>query len=360
MVLSVASVAVTDIESSITATGVSPGRSEISIPSIVVSPPGNRVSPLGSSRPPPDAVGIKEKPDGSALGDIVVPPTTISAVFVGRGIVVVPTTKPTSSRETVMLPMTVVSPTSSSVASCPTGMGIPLTSSVEVLGIDVSWFSGIERVPSTTRKELDSSREMVLVPMVVICPGCSPGTISSISIVVPPITIGAAMGAGVIGGSAIVLVPPTTTNPAELSREIGTSLIVVCWPGLNLVVVPLITISDRDGSITIGPAPGNVTIGGGVASLVGLGPDAPVMGGLTPTLETVGSPGLTSGRPSGDSWGCAGGFAGCTCEGSGCTGLSFVVPGGVFERLGGVFEGLGGVFEGLGRESKPGLGLLHI
>lgn len=336
-----------DIESSITATGVSPGRSEISIPSIVVSPPGNSVSPLGSSRPPLDAAGIKEKPDGSASGDIVVPPTTISSVFVGTGIVVVPTIKPVSSRETVMLPMTVVSPTSSSVASCPTWMGTPLTSSVEVLGMDVSWFSGIERVPSTTRKELDSSSEMVLVPIVVIWPGCSPGTISSMSTVVPPITTGATMGAGVIGGgSPIVLVPPTTTNPAELSREIGTSLIVVCWPGLNLVVVPLITISDRDGSITMGPAPGNVTTGGGVASLVGWGPGAPVMGGFTPTLESVGSTGLTSGGPSGDSWGCAGGFGGCTCDGPGWAGLSFVVT--------------GGVFEGVGGESKPGFGLLHI
>ncbi|KAJ6196487.1 hypothetical protein J3E72DRAFT_326399 [Bipolaris maydis] len=109
------------------------------------------------------------------------------------------------------------------------------------------------------------------------------------------------MGAGVIGGSPIVLVPPTTTNPAELSKEIGTLLIVVCWPGLNLFVVPLITISERDGSITIGPAPGNVTIGGCVASLVGLGPGAPVMGGLTTTLEKVGSTGLTSGRPLVDS-----------------------------------------------------------
>ena len=80
-------------------------------------------------------------------------------------------------------------------------------------------------------------------------------------------TTGGATGAGVIGGRAIVLVPPTTTNPAELSKEMGTLLIVVCWPGLKSLVLSPTIITDLDGSITTGPAPGKVTIGAGTTPL---------------------------------------------------------------------------------------------
>lgn len=46
------------------------------------------------------------------------------------------------------------------------------------------------------------------------------------------------------------------TNVAEVPNEIGTSLIVVCCPGVIALTTPLMKMAERDGSITIGPMPG--------------------------------------------------------------------------------------------------------
>ena len=153
-------------------------------------------------------------------------------------------------------------------------------------------------VPSITRKEPESSREMVSLPMVVTCPGLSSVAIWLMLMVVPPMTAGGATGAGVIGGRPIVLVPPTTTNPAELSNEIGTSFIVVCWPGLKTLVLSPMTITDLDGSIAMGPAPGSVTIGVGAMPLGTLVTGEPGVSVMTSFLVAVGLAGPACGGAS--------------------------------------------------------------
>ena len=49
-------------------------------------------------------------------------------------------------------------------------------------------------------------------------------------------------------------------NVAEVSNEIGMSLIVVCCPGVIALTTPLMKMAERDGSITIGPMPGKVVV----------------------------------------------------------------------------------------------------
>jgi hypothetical protein len=51
-----------------------------------------------------------------------------------------------------------------------------------------------------------------------------------------------------------------TTNVAEAPNEIGTSLIVVCCPGVIALTTPLMKMAERDGSITMGPMPGKVVV----------------------------------------------------------------------------------------------------
>ena len=76
------------------------------------------------------------------------------------------------------------------------------------------------------------------------------------STVVPPIIAGVVRVAKVGGRSSNVVVPPITTNEAEVSNEIATSLMVVCCPGVIKLAAPLIAIAVRDGSTPIGPMPG--------------------------------------------------------------------------------------------------------
>lgn len=142
--------AVMDTELSTTATAVSPGVSEISIPLIVVMAPGINVWPLGSSKPPPAVAGTKENPEGRTPAEIVVPPRTTSLGNAASDIVVVPAISAEVSREMVMVPITVTSPGLSSVASSLMLIAVPSKVTIDALGIRVTSSSGIVRVPPRT------------------------------------------------------------------------------------------------------------------------------------------------------------------------------------------------------------------
>ena len=124
------------------------------------------------------------------------------------------------------------------------------------------------------------------------------------STVVPPTTAGSDRVAKLSGGSAKVVVPPITTNEAEVSNEIATSLMVVCCPAVIMLVAPPTMIAERDGSIIMGPTPGKtvVCISFGREITVGAGG---LMGNEGST--TGGGTGLVAvGRPGRVFWGNAG------------------------------------------------------
>lgn len=248
---------------------------------------------------------MKEYPEGSAPAVMVIPPSTTSLGDEGSDIVVVPAMITELSREIVMVPMTVTSPASSSEASSPKSKVVSPTTTMDAIGICVTPSSGIVLVPPMTTLEAESSSEMGIPLTVVTSPGSSSVAIWPTSMVVPPITTGAGRGAGVDGGIPTVRVPSMTTNVAEVSNEIGMSLIVVCCPGVIALTTPLTKMAECDGSITTGPIPGRVVVRissgievvlvvGGLAGEVGN-----ALGGSPGPLDDLctGSPAVGSGRP---------------------------------------------------------------
>lgn len=125
--------------------------------------------------------------------------------------------------------------------------------------------------------------------------------------VVPPTTAGAVRVVKTGDGSSNVVVPPMTTNEAEVSNEIATSLMVVCCPGVIKLVAPLIVIAGRDGSTPIGPMPGMIVvrISSGLEMIVVAGrstdTDGSALGGGTEVLgaDCVGRTDVAVGLPEG-------------------------------------------------------------
>jgi len=111
-----------------------------------------------------------------------------------------------------------------------------------------------------TTNEAEVSREIGTSLMVVTSPGSSCVATWPMSMVVPPTTAGTVRVVTIGEGSSNVVAPPITTNEAEVSNEIAMSLMVVCCPGVITPVAPLTVIAERDTSTPMGPMPGIIVV----------------------------------------------------------------------------------------------------